>query len=388
MHKLTRWPAVLGAGLLTTASWLALTTSSATAAATSGTAATPTAHVALIDPASPDSNAGAINDFGTVIGTDASGAFWYDRTGLHRLIPPAGSSAIQPLDINDRGDILAQTLGDPTQVYLRRDGRWTFVADGSAAGMNERGQILVEVGTAAASFELWQDGHSTAISAPDVTGRPSLTGGYLNQAGQVAFSSRDAETGNPIEAWLWTAGRYTRLPALVPGANAQVSGLNDLGEVIGQSSNATNLAGDVAVTWQHGNVHQLATPSAPGTSVIDETATGINDRGEVVGTYSTLTEPPQQDALWLGTTAPATLLDPGAWATDPEISNAGQVIFGVTVVAGIGQYHDEAMAWRDGQPADIGPGFPVAQNERGEVSMDSESSGTFQAALATIDWGT
>jgi uncharacterized membrane protein len=388
MPRITRWPAVLGAGLLTVASWLALITGSASAATTPGAAAAPTAHVTLIDPASPDSNAGAINDSGTVIGTDDSGAFWYDRTGLHRLVPPAGSSAIVPLDINDRGDILAQTLGDPSQVYLWRGGRWTFIGDGSAAGMNERGQILVEVGTAAASFELWQDGHSTAINAPDVTGTPSLTGGYLNQAGQVAFSSRDAGTGNPIEAWLWTAGRYTRLPALVPGANAQVSGLNDLGEVIGQSGNTANLVDHIAVIWQHGKVHQLATPAAPGTSVTGDTATGINDLGEVVGTYSTLTEPPQQAALWPATTAPATLLDPGAWATDPEISQAGQVIFGVTEVAGIGQYQDEAMAWRDGQLADIGPGFPVAQNQPGEVSMDSESSGTFQAALATIDWGT
>ena len=135
------------------------------------------------------------------------------------LAPPAGVQAILPAAVNDRGQVLAQTFFSPGQVYLWQDGRWIFVADGEAAGLNERGQVLVQTGTAAASFVLWQNGHSTAISAPDVTGVPALTGGYLNQAGQVAFSSRDSGSPNPIEAWLWTAGRYTR--AAGPGARGQ-----------------------------------------------------------------------------------------------------------------------------------------------------------------------
>ena len=381
MRKISHWPPVLGVGLLAAASALVAAASPAAAAAA------PTVHVTPIDPGRTSSYAGAIDDHGDTIGTDDAGAFRRDRHGvLHRLPPPAGVDAIQPVGINDRGDILAQTFFSPDQVYLWRDGRWTFVADGEAAGLNQRGQVLVQAGTAAASFVLWQDGHATAISAPDVTGVPSLTGGWLNQAGQVAFSARDADSPGPIEGWLWTAGRYTRLPALVTGASAQVAGLNDRGEVIGESGDAANPTEHVAVTWRHGAVHRLATP--PGTSNLNDTVTGINNRGEVVGTNDTPDTPPVQAVLWPSATAPATLLDPGAWGSGPKISDAGQAVFSSTVVTGIGQVHTEALAWRDGRLADLGPGSPAAQNERGQVTMDIYAGGTVQAALATIDWGT
>ena len=383
MHKINHWPAVLGVGLTAVASALMLTAGPVAAAAP----AAPVVHETLIDPGSPDSYAAAINNLGDVVGTDDSGAFLRDATGVHGLAPPAGVAAITPTAINDRGDILVQTAFAPDQVYLRRDGRWTFVADGEAAGLNQRGQVLVQVGTARASFELWQDGHSTAISAPDVTGVPSLTGGYLNQAGQVAFSSRDSASANPIEGWLWTAGRYTRLPALVNGASAQVESLNDLGEVVGESGDTVDPTEHVAVTWQQGAVHRLATP--PDTSDLNDGAAAVNDRGQVAGTNDTPDTPPEQALLWPAASAPATLLAPGYYSGARAISNAGQVLINALVAAGL-TGHNEALAWRSGELADLGAGTPIGQNERGQVIVDTDTdpSGPVQAALFTIDWGT
>lgn len=387
MRKITRWPSVLGTGLLAAASALALTAGPAPANA-SVAATTPTVHETLIDPGSPDSYAGGINDRGEIVGTDDSGAFLRDSSGVHMLPPPAGVDAIQPAGINDRGDVLAQTFFAPDQVYLWHHGQWTFVADGEAAGLNNRGQVLVQVGTAAASFVRWQDGHSTAISAPDVTGVPSLTGGYLNQAGQVAFSSRDSDSPNPIEGWLWTAGRYTRLPALVRGASAQVEALNNLGEVVGESGDAQNPTEHVAVAWQQGTVHRLATP--PGTSNLNDGAAAVNDRGQVAGTNDTPDAGPEQAVLWPAASAPATLLAPTYYSGARAINDAGQVIINALVATGPTSGHNEALAGRNGELADLGAGTPIGQNERGQVIVDVNTGpgAPVRAALFTIDWGT
>jgi uncharacterized membrane protein len=388
MRKITRWPSVLGVGLLAAASSLALAAGPAGAVVAAGpapAAATPTVSETLIDPGSTSSYAAAINDRGDVVGTEDAGAFLRDASGVHVLAPPAGVEAILPMAINDRGDILTQTSFGPDQVYLWRDGRWIFIADGDAAGLNERGQVLVQVGAAAASFLLWQDGRSTAITAPDVTGVPSLTGGYLNQIGQVAFSSRDSDAPNPIEAWLWSGGHYTRLPALVRGASAQVEGLNDLGEVVGESGDAANPTEHVAVTWTHGAVHRLAAP--PATSDLNDDAAAVNNRGQVVGTNDTPDTPPEQALLWPGTSAPAALLAPGYYSGARTINDAGQVLINALVATGL-TGHNEALAERDGQLADLGAGTPIGQNVRGQVIVDINAGGTVQAALFTIDWGT
>ena len=391
MRKISHWPPVLGAGSLAIASLLVAAGGPAGAAVAAGpapAAATPTVHETLIDPGRTSSYAEAINDRGDIVGTDDSGAFLYTPGGGVRVLtPPAGVDAILPTAINDRGDILAQTFFEPDQVYLWRDGRWIFIADGEAAGLNQRGQLLVQVGTAATSFELWQDGHSTAISAPDVTGVPSLTGGYLNQAGQVAFSSRDPDSPNPIEAWRWSGGRYTQLPALVRGASAQVEGLNDAGEVVGESGDAANPTEHVAVAWTHGAVRRLATP--PATSDLNDSAAAVNDRGQVVGTNDTPDTPPEQALLWPGTAAPATLLAPAYYGGARAINEAGQVVINALVASGLSG-HSEALAWRDGQLADLGAGTPIGQNESGQVivNMNTGPSAPVQAAVFTIDWGT
>jgi uncharacterized membrane protein len=392
MRKIAHHPVVVGAGLLVltfgvVSAGSATAATSSRAATTSRAATNPSVHEMLIDPGSTDSYAEAINNRGDVVGTDDSGAFLRDASGVHVLAPPTGVEAILPTAINDRGDILAQTFFEPSQVYLWRGGRWTFIADGTAAGLNGRGQVLVQVGTAAASFLLWQNGHSTAIKAPDVTGVPSLTGGYLNQAGQVAFSSRDSDAPNPIEGWLWTAGRYTRLPALVRGASAQVESLNDLGEVAGESGDAVNPTEHVAVTWLNGAVHRLATP--PDTSNLNDDAAAVNDRGQVVGTNDTPDTGPEQAVLWASASAPATLLAPSYYSGARTINDAGQVLINALVATGL-TGHNEALAARDGELADLGAGTPIGQNERGQiiVNTDTDPSGPVQAALFTIDWGT
>jgi uncharacterized membrane protein len=346
-------------------------------------------HETLIDPGSSTSYAAAINNLGDIVGTDGTGAFLRDSSGVHVLPPPPGVDAIQPAGINDRGDILVQSFFPPYRTYLRRGGQWIFIADGEAAGLNERGQALVQVDGADGSPEsliLWDNGHSTAIKAPGVRGQISLTRGFLNQVGQVAFSARAAGAEVPIEGWLWTAGRYSRLPALADGASAQVESLNDLGEVAGESGDTQNPTEHVAVTWQHGNVRKLAVP--PGTSNLNDGAANVNDRGQVVGTNDTPDNFVEQAVLWNGTTAPATPLAPSFYAGARQINESGQVLIGGLVATGAGMGHNEALVWRNGGLADLGAGVPIGQNEPGQVIVDLNTgpNGPVRAALFTIDW--
>lgn len=382
MRKGVTRPGIICAGVLVAASGLALSAVPASAAAT------PTVHETLIDPASPDSYAYGINNLGSIIGADDSGAFLRDSSGVHVLQPPPGVDGIQPVAINDRGDILVQSSFSPYQTYLRRGGKWIFIADGEAVGLNEREQVLVQVDSGDGSPEsllLWENGHITAIKAPDVSSQASLTGGYLSQVGQVAFSARAAGTGDPIEGWLWTAGHYSRLPALVRGASAQVEGLNDLGEVVGESGDAQNPTEHVAVTWQHGSVHELATP--PGTSNLNDEAADVNDHGQVAGTNDTPDNFIRQAVLWKGTTTAATLLAPGFYGGARSINESGQVLISGLVATGAGMGHNEALVWRNGELADLGAGVPIGQNERGQVivNLSTGPNGPVQAALFTID---
>ena len=63
---------------------------------------------------------------------------------------------------------------------------------------------------------------------------------------------------------------------------------------------------------------------------------------------------------------------------------------GPTLVATGLSGHDEALAWRGGQLADLGAGTPIGQNGSGQiiVNMNTGPSGPVQAAVFTIDWGT
>jgi len=83
------------------------------------------------------------------------------------------------------------------------------------------------------------------------------------------------------------------------------------------------------------------------------------------------------------------VLKPGYYSGARTISNAGQVLINALVAAGLAG-HNEALAWRSGELADLGAGTPIGQNERGQVIVDTDTdpSGPVQAALFTIDWGT
>ena len=125
--------------------------------------------------------------------------------------------------------------------------------------------------------------------------------------------------------------------------------------------------------------------SAQGTSTVTYTF-AVTNSGNVTLNPVVVSDP--MPGLF-GFSCPATLLAPGYYSGARTISNAGQVLINALVAVGL-TGHNEALAWRSGELADLGAGTPIGQNERGQVIVDTDTdpSGPVQAALFTIDWGT
>jgi probable HAF family extracellular repeat protein len=175
----------------------------------------------------------AVNDAGTVAGfstteTGVPRAFVW-RAGTMTELPTIDGVFSRAYDINNRGDV---------------------VGDASVDGMNS---VPVR----------WRGTTVTSL-----TDRPGQGSG-INDRGQVAgFYFGDG-------AFLSTGGRATDLGA-VPGATfAQAFGLNNRGQVVGDTDFA-------AFLWERGVMTAL--PSLAGAT---STATDINNRGQIAGHSAT-----------------------------------------------------------------------------------------------------
>jgi len=204
-----------------------------------------------------------------------------------------GGTSSSAADVNGRGQIVggSSTADGLSHAFLWQDGVMTDLGTlggetSEATEINESGQVVGRSLDAAGVRQafLWSDGGMQVLgpAAPFSAIR-------INARGQVAWTSWT--TGEPRRAFLWTDGVAQELGTLGDTGYAEVRGLNDRGQVVGESNRRPFL-------WQDGVMREL--PSLGGLAW----AAAVNNRGQVVGTsYAPrppLTPLPAYALLWDG----------------------------------------------------------------------------------------
>jgi probable HAF family extracellular repeat protein len=263
-------------------------------------------------PGAPYSAAGSINHAGQVVGFspvggDQTATEWSNGQVIYLPLPPGflGGSVSIATGINDVGQVVGQSMSmhGGSQVATEWSNGQLIELGGlpgstfsSANSINNAGQVVgvsaigggviggVFMSPVGVATE-WSNGQ--VIELPILPGFTESFALGINDAGQVVGTSNDA-TGHVV-ATEWSNGQVINLPLLPGFMDNQALGINDAGQVVGVSSDGAGHS--VATEWSNGQVINLGGP--PGV------AFGINDAGQVVGYSSGVVPEPSTWAMML-----------------------------------------------------------------------------------------
>jgi probable HAF family extracellular repeat protein len=224
------------------------------------------------------------------------------QKGVMTPLPTLGGNNGSALGINDQGQIVGQAEGpnsDPCSPFalevkavIWRDGQIQQVLPplgGSAAvasALNDNGQAVGLAGciTGNVYAVLWQ--HGMPIDLGSLGGVIGNLPSGLNNRGQVVGQS-DLPGDTTHHAFLWQNGVMSDLGNL-PGLPQSVSnGINNHGQVVGFSQDANgDDSSSVAFLWQNGILTDLNTLIPADSPWFLMEALGINDRGQIAGFMS------------------------------------------------------------------------------------------------------
>ena len=229
-----------------------------------------------------------------VLAVAAAAGLWAQNT--YRATEVAAGVATRDLahGINDSGQVVGthteflKPCAGCTFAFLYSDGAGLkMLGSGYGAGVNSRGQVVgsVPYDTAGtypyeyylhAQAVLYSGGVSTALGF--LPGSLDSGANGVNDDGQVVGYSTNAS--GKAEAFLYSGGAMAGLGFLPGGTESLASGINNSGQIVGYSTNASGTK--EAFLYSGGVMTGLGTL----TGYSDSEATAINDQGQVVG-YAT-----------------------------------------------------------------------------------------------------
>jgi probable HAF family extracellular repeat protein len=259
------------------------------------------------DTTTPDPAGENFCGFGS--GFTCEGVVWQDNV-INALPNRLGGNNWRAAGINDWGQVVGwaeNTTVDPTcispavfqyepVVWGPRKGEMQQLPtypgdpDGAAVAINDFGQVVGisgpcgdDDGMGARHAVLWQNG--TVTNLGNFGGQYFNTAAAINARGQIAGWSdlaNDTALCTPAcHAFLWTKSGGLRDLGVLPGdQNSLAYGINDQGQVVGQSIDAAG--NSRAFIWQNGTMTDLNTLTAPGSPYL-LFAGDINDEGEITG---------------------------------------------------------------------------------------------------------
>jgi probable HAF family extracellular repeat protein len=277
----------------------------------------------------------------------------------------------------------------------------------AANGLNSRGSVagasLLSSNTVVRAF-LW---HKRLLTDLGTLGGPDSNvaeGPMLNVIGEVVgFSDTSAADPNGEDfcgfgtnlvclSFVWEKGAIAPLPTL-GGNNAVASGVNNRGEIVGQSETSTSndpcspfFLQVEAVIWQNGQIQEL--PPLSGDS--DGDAGGINDRGEVVGFSGCAATGMIHALLWRNGTPTDLGNLGGASGNFPSAINNQSQVIGESDLSGSMLHH--AFLWQNGVMEDLGslPGLPTSSaigiNNQGQIVGFSQDAASDDSSSVAVLW--
>ncbi|MCD2339224.1 hypothetical protein LRH25_02595 [Ideonella azotifigens] len=220
--------------------------------------------------------------------------------------------------------------------------------------------LLMAAACAVATGALAAGSYRFTALAP-ITGASQSFGVALNDLGVAAGTSDSGEGGGPNGATVWLRGVPTALLSLGgPGAYSSAQGINNLGQVVGDST--TTEGPGHATRWTGGTPVDLGTLGGGHYSI----ALAINHRGQVVGYSDVLVGglSTTHAALWQGTTVTDLGTLGGSYSSARSINRWGQVVGSST---GPGNASVRAVLWQAGSLTDLGSGYALCINDAGQV---------------------
>lgn len=265
----------------------------------------------------PYSVAGAVNNRGEIagfsetstadpLGEDFCGDFFFHlvclpvvwKSGTMTPLPTLGGNNGVANGINNRGQVIGHTetarpdpTCDPPQVLNYQPVIWEKEhvhklptipgdPDGFVNTINDKGQAGGVTGACNLSSGhpvLWQNGKATDITVADL----GFELADINNRGEGTGTAEDA---NGFHAFLWKNGVVTILEPLPNfAAETHGNGINDKGQVEGQSCTAQGFPDCTVFIWQNGVMRDLNAIATPGSSLFALDTGKINARGQIVG---------------------------------------------------------------------------------------------------------
>jgi probable HAF family extracellular repeat protein len=221
----------------------------------------------LNPPGSDLSSATSINAAGQVVGLSVRGNFLYSGGTFTTLPNGSGSSWAR---INNLGQIVGSNYATGDGL-LYSGGKVTTLPLLTAAAINDAGQI------AGTGFTTTGGQHAVLYKGGQITDLGTLGSQYsspnaINASGQVVGYTYTPGANSPTHAFLYSNGKMIDLA----GGNSYAFGVNDAGQVVGQSNGH-------AFLFSNGKLTDLNSLIPANSSWTLWSANAINNKGQIVG---------------------------------------------------------------------------------------------------------
>lgn len=249
---------------------------------------------AIVAPDAANSGAADINDHRTIIGTRDSGGYKLQGTQVTAVTVVPGETTVNPVTINERGQMIVESFGGPVTGEFFVDGDAAEhltplpgALDAVALALNERG---VAAGDSIFFPEftrhgtIWRNG-GAPIDLGVPAGFDSTSAVSINSHNRVAGS---AQLNFARTAATWSDGVWRLLPSIAPGEpqSSEATDINETGTIIGSTTIAGENSVQHATLWQDGRafiLDDLVDARDPLKSFVGLTfAQWINDRGDII----------------------------------------------------------------------------------------------------------